>query len=160
MGFPQNGSPAAALRVLAWRVADELETFSDHLHILLNITAYSRSSHESYSGNVPSPPRWALGRLNQDALMAAVHAVVLPERTRVDCTAQEGAEWFRWAITSVCDVAMPRAGEPPTGSVYWWSHDISHLRAQRVLARRSCTRARRRRRTDGAETALQYKTFR
>ncbi|XP_053992092.1 uncharacterized protein LOC128883598 [Hylaeus volcanicus] len=68
-------SPAAAGIVSGWRVAEEVETLSDHLYILFDISAdqHGRPARRP-AGRQPSR-RWELGRLDEDALMAAALAM-------------------------------------------------------------------------------------
>ncbi|XP_029054267.2 uncharacterized protein LOC114881605 [Osmia bicornis bicornis] len=98
-------TPSAARMVRSWRVVEEAETLSDHRYIRLG---FSTPDRRLPSG--PPPRRWALKRLDRDALMAAALAVTWPEQP-VGPVADIGEEvkWFRGTMKAICDVAMPRA---------------------------------------------------
>ncbi|XP_011332975.3 uncharacterized protein LOC105276783 [Ooceraea biroi] len=108
----------------------------------------------------PSPPRWALKRLNQDALMAAVLVTAWREQQAGQYDSAEGAVRFGDEMTHICDFSMPRARNPPQRrATYWWSREIEEVRRHCILARRQYTRARRRRNGDAARTAEPYRAY-
>ncbi|CAK9834318.1 Putative 115 kDa protein in type-1 retrotransposable element R1DM [Anthophora retusa] len=139
-------SPAAARRVTGWRVAEEAETLSDHRYIVFSVSSAATRPGpvRPRRGGGALPPRWALTQLDEDLLMAAVHAADWGSRGAAPVSAEEGAEWFRGVMTSICDVAMPRSRPPRRKSAHWWTAEIAELRAACIAARRRCTRARRR----------------
>ncbi|XP_076547395.1 uncharacterized protein LOC143305946 [Osmia lignaria lignaria] len=95
---------STARMLQSWRVVEEAEMLSDHRHIRLG---FSTPDRRPPSG--PPPRRWALKRLDRDALMAAALAVTWPEQP-VGPVADIGEEviWFRGTMKAICDVAMPR----------------------------------------------------
>ncbi|XP_053989863.1 uncharacterized protein LOC128882309, partial [Hylaeus volcanicus] len=72
-------TPAAARLVSGWRVAEEVESVSDHLYILMDVSAAPQ--YHPARGPAPGRPprRWALKRLEKDALMAAALAASWPD---------------------------------------------------------------------------------
>nr|XP_033337116.1 uncharacterized protein LOC117226650 [Megalopta genalis] len=74
----REATAPAARHITGWRVAEEVETLSDHRYIVLGLSAVA-STPQRRPANEGSPqPRWALKRLDQDALMAAAHVVAWP----------------------------------------------------------------------------------
>ncbi|CAK9820194.1 Putative 115 kDa protein in type-1 retrotransposable element R1DM [Anthophora quadrimaculata] len=145
-------SPSAVRRVAGWRVAEEAETLSDHRYIVFSASGAAQQSGAPRP-RCPDgvlPPRWALRRLDEDALMAVVHAVDWSNAGTSPVDAREGAEWFRGIMTNVCDVSMPRSRPLPRRAAHWWSRGIAELRSECTAARRQCQRARRRRQRDEA----------
>lgn len=152
-------SPAAARRVVGWRVAEELESLSDHLHIIVEVSSAAIRPETRRAGT--RGPRWALKRLDRDILRAAALAVAWSDHPTEPCGADAGADWFRGKMVELCDSAMPRARSSPRRSAYWWSEGIAELRRSCVLARRRYTRSRRRRRGgDEAARAALYVAYR
>ncbi|CAK9820186.1 Putative 115 kDa protein in type-1 retrotransposable element R1DM [Anthophora quadrimaculata] len=139
-------SPAAVRRVAGWRVAEEMETLSDHRYIVYNVSSAAEQSEapRPRCRGEALPPRWALKRLDEDALMAAVHVADWSSARTSPIDAREGAEWFRGIKTRACDDAMPRSRPLPKRSAHWWSRDIAVLRNACTAARRQCARAGRR----------------
>ncbi|XP_046145435.1 uncharacterized protein LOC123988728 [Osmia bicornis bicornis] len=149
-------TPSAARMVQSWRVVEEAETLSDHRYIRLG---FSTPERRPPSG--PPPLRWALKRLDRDALMAAALAVTWPEQP-VGPVADLGEEvkWFRGTMKAICDVAMPRAKCLPRRAAYWWSGEIADIRQNCNVARRQWQRARRRRNRDPAGEEELYGCYR
>ena len=145
-------SPAVARLIRGWTVLEEVETLSDHLYIRFDV---STSPDAPDAGRprryAPMSPRWVLGGLDKSVLKEAaiVQAWLAPAEP---IEVETEAEWFRDAMTQICDACMPRAkSRPPKRQVYWWSQDISALRTECIAARRQYTRYRRRRRRDADE---------
>jgi hypothetical protein len=68
-------------RIRNWRVAEEIETLSDHLYIMMELisdtasTGQDRSNIRGPSRPRPPPtPRWSLKEKDRDLLQAAVTA--------------------------------------------------------------------------------------
>ncbi|CAG4908323.1 unnamed protein product [Colias eurytheme] len=107
-------SAALASSVQGWRVLEDVETLSDHRYIRFDVSVVQMPqtglSRIACSGE---GPRWALKRLDREALQAA--AIVLawasPLIEAVDVEAE--TEWFRQALSQVCDAAMPRVRSLP-----------------------------------------------
>ncbi|XP_072934847.1 uncharacterized protein [Epargyreus clarus] len=125
-------------------VLERVETLSDHLYIRFDVSP----SPEHPDRRRPRKPerRWVLGSLNKDVLVEA--AIVQAWQAPPEPVEVEGeAEWFRDAMSNVCDACMTRAKPcPPKRRVYWWSHEIEEIRSDCVVARRQYTRHRRLRR--------------
>ncbi|XP_076246369.1 uncharacterized protein LOC143186571 [Calliopsis andreniformis] len=153
-------TPCAARCVTGWRVAEEVESLSDHLHVLMHISAENPHPARRPRGGQP-PRRWAAKRMDEDALMAASLAMAWPEPPAGPVADVDSeAVWFRESLAAVCDAAMPRTGKPRKRAVYWWSGEIAALRAARVAARRRFTRARRRANRDVAREQSLYEGYR
>jgi len=75
------GSPPAARKVVGWRVMEGSETLSDHRYIRWDISdpSLGNQPRPHGRGGTPLPPRWALKRLAEDALMAAASAKALED---------------------------------------------------------------------------------
>lgn len=101
-------SPSDARDVTGWEMARDIETLSDHLYISVKIASHlgrHRSGH--------SRPRWALKKLNEDAIMALVTSAMWSRDSLIEGTEEEDpvqdTEWLRGVLTCACDAAMPRA---------------------------------------------------
>nr|XP_034195328.1 uncharacterized protein LOC117611492 [Osmia lignaria] len=117
-------TPSAVRMVQSWRVMEEAESLSDHRYIRLEF--HSTTNRRPASG-LP-PLRWALKRLDRDALMAAALAVTWPEQPAGPVAdIGEEVEWFRGTMKAICDVAMPRAKCLPRRAAYWWSGEIADI---------------------------------
>ncbi|XP_053992091.1 uncharacterized protein LOC128883597 [Hylaeus volcanicus] len=154
-------TPAASRLVSGWGVAEEVESLSDHLYILMDVSAAPQ--YHPARGPAPGRPplRWALKRLEKDALMAAALAGSGPDAPAgLVADVDQEADWFRESLTAACDAAMPRAKKFPRRAAYWWSDEIAALRATCSAARRRFTRARRRRNRDPVREAALYEVYR
>ncbi|CAK9834492.1 Retrovirus-related Pol polyprotein from type-1 retrotransposable element R1 (Fragment) [Anthophora retusa] len=153
-------TPAAARRVTGWQVLEGVETLSDHLYISMEVSTTQGRGAPGARRHVGQPPRWALRRLDEDALMAAVTVAAWSADARTGpIDAGEGSRWFRMAMTDACNVAMPRTRPLPCRAAYWWSQEIADLRAECQAARRQYARARRRRRQDETVTAQLHEAY-
>ncbi|KAG6459478.1 hypothetical protein O3G_MSEX011390, partial [Manduca sexta] len=142
------GSPAVARRVQGWRVLVGVETLSDHRYIRFDVSAPPSIRPNSVGPSAPQQdgPRWALGRLDKEALELATLAVSWLPASEGPVRVEQEAEWFGVSMSDVCDAAMPRAlRRPPRREVYWWSAELAQLRASCVASCRRCARHRRRR---------------
>ena len=95
---------------------------------------------------ISSGPRWALKQLDRELFLEAsiVQAWVSPPDRPADIN--DEAEWFREAMSQICDVAMPRVRQGRARrQLYWWSRELTALREACVAARRLYSRFRRRR---------------
>ncbi|XP_043604105.1 uncharacterized protein LOC122577087 [Bombus pyrosoma] len=132
-------------RIRGWRVADRMETLSDHLYIMMEMELDRRQdANRSHRPPPPPPtPRWRLKERDKEMLRAAVTVsawswdarTTTTTITSVDEEAEELWEYMRAA----CDASMPRS-EPGGRSdrcVYWWTPAIADLRASCVRARHS-----------------------
>ncbi|XP_043264017.1 uncharacterized protein LOC122404159, partial [Colletes gigas] len=71
-------TPNAVRMVSGWQVAPEAETLSDHRYIRMEVSAAGAASRHRPPDGTP-PRRWALRRLDKDALMAAALAATWPQ---------------------------------------------------------------------------------
>ena len=153
-------SPAVSRLVREWVVLEEVETLSDHLYIRFDVSTSlvipDVSRPRRYT---PKSPRWVLSRLDKSVLEeAAIVQAWLPPAEPVEVEAE--AEWFRDAMSQICDASMPRAKpRPPKRQVYWWSQEIAALRIECIAARRQYTRYRRRRRRDAEEEGQLHNAY-
>lgn len=141
-------NPALARHVRDWEVLEAVETLSDHRYIRLDLSPPGIPSGPSRSPNQETP-RWALKRMDRELLLEA--AIVQAWIPMPDNTADVDSEanYFREAMTCICDTSMPRVKcLPQRRSVYWWSAELTRLRKECVTARRQYTRQRRRRHRD------------
>ncbi|XP_063838238.1 uncharacterized protein LOC135087403 [Ostrinia nubilalis] len=153
-------SPALARRVQTWEVMEGVETLSDHRYVRFDISPPFQVPPSS-TNRAPEEigPRWALKRLDRDTL--AIAALVESWSPWSD-GAEPGreVEWFREAMSHVCDAAMPRVRVlPPRTAVHWWSPELARLREAFVAARRCYSRHRRRRNRDESQDSPLYAVY-
>ncbi|XP_054015954.1 uncharacterized protein LOC128896615 [Hylaeus anthracinus] len=154
-------TPAAARLVSEWGVAEEVESLSDYLYILMDVSAALQYHPARGPASGRPQRRWALNRIEKDALMAAALAASWPDAPAgLVADVEREADWFRESLTAACDAAMPRAKKLPRRASHWWSDEIAALRATCSAARRRFTRARRRRNRDPAREAALYEVYR
>ncbi|XP_053989821.1 uncharacterized protein LOC128882262 [Hylaeus volcanicus] len=154
-------TPAASRLVSGWRVVEEVESLSDHPYIFMDVSA-APQYHPARGPTPGRPPRrWALKRLEKDALMAAALVASWPDAPAGPVAdVDREADWFRESMTAACEAAMPRAKKLPRRAAYWWSDEIAALRATCSAARRRFTRARRRRNRDPAREVALFEVYR
>jgi hypothetical protein len=144
-------------RIRNWRVAEEVETLSDHLYIMMELTSGTASTRQD-RGNTRGPsrsrgPRWRLKERDRDLLQAAVtvSAWSWDARATQEGGIDEEAESLQRDMSAACDASMPRSipgGGTRNRCAYWWTEEIAELRRECALARRRLQRARRKRRRD------------
>ena len=153
-------SDSLASRVTGWEVQEGVETLSDHRYIRFDVSALP-TSPGPHRGRGGDGPRWALKHLNKEVLTEAALVQSWLPTSGEPVDVEEEAQWFREAMTGVCDAAMPRARPTTTRrQVYWWNAEIAQLRATCVAARRQYTRSRRRGRRDAATQTLLHSAYR
>nr|XP_031847715.1 uncharacterized protein LOC116433609 [Nomia melanderi] len=96
-------TPPAARRITGRRVAEEVESLSDHRYIVIGLSDTPPSTLRRCPKKEKPPPRWVLKKMDQDALMAAAHVMAWSRRTARPVDRQEEAKCFRGAMTSICD---------------------------------------------------------
>jgi len=107
-------SAAVSRTVSGWRVETGSEALSDHLYIRFEISGRIVTAPPTHGESTPSPVRWALKRLDRDALVAASVVTAWPDTAGRDgVDVEEEAAWFRGAMSQICDVGMPRARRAP-----------------------------------------------
>lgn len=154
-------SPVVARRVSSWKVLEDTETLSDHMYIRYDVSASSNNGDDRQRRQASMSKRWALRSLNSEALLEAsiVQAWQTPPNGPVDI--EEEVEWFRSAMTEICDASMCRAkAQTSRRKVYWWSQEIADLRRNCVEARRQYTRHRRRQRRNAEVEEQLYADYR
>ncbi|XP_033313358.1 uncharacterized protein LOC117212565 [Bombus bifarius] len=165
-------SPDAFRRISGWRVAQGVETLSDHLYIFMDVDTPGPRTATAGDGRGPPrkgsarpPPRWKVKEVNGDLLRAAAIATAWSWEaltTTNETDVVEKAENLRRAMTAICYASMPRAtpGTVRSRAVYWWNPDIAELRTRCVRTRRQYLRARHWQRRDEEEVSLRYRAYR
>ncbi|XP_047368628.1 uncharacterized protein LOC124956620 [Vespa velutina] len=142
------GTPAAGVRLSDWRV-DQVESLSDHLYI-----SYSYR-HGAAGDRISRPqgrklPRWKTNSMKEDYLDAAL---ISGEWTGgnlcgecaagIDCV-DKLVKWAQSTLKQACDMAMSRVRGQIRGSksTYWWSDELTKLRAVATATVRKLSRAR------------------
>lgn len=141
-------SPALARTVQDWHVIEEVETLSDHRYIRFSIyTQTSVGPSHLCSKAVGDGPRWALKKLDKEALLEAAIVKAWLDYPSRPINIDEEAEWFRKNMSDICNAGMPQVRPLPSRrQVYWWSQTIAQLRIACVQVRRRYARCRRKRR--------------
>ncbi|XP_024224851.1 uncharacterized protein LOC112213192 [Bombus impatiens] len=106
-------------RISGWRVAEGVETLSDHFYIFMEADTPGSRTWTTGDGRGPSrkgharpPPRWKVKEMNGDLLRAAAIATAWSweaPTTTTETDVEEKAENLRRAMTAICDASMPRA---------------------------------------------------
>ena len=139
-------------RISNWRVAEGVETLSDHLYILMEVahhettSAAIQASSPRGANRLRLPPRWRLKERNREMLQAAVSVSAWSwDARRTSGSVDEEAESLRRDMSAACDSSMPCSvpGYGRNQCVYWWTPEIADTRARCVRARRRLQRARR-----------------
>lgn len=163
-------TPGLLRRIRDWRVAEGVETLSDHLYILMEVALGAeedagRRRRPGESRRRP-PPRWRLKERDKEMLRAATIVSAWSwdaRRTTEQGSIDEEAEELRRYMTAACDASMPRSvpGGGRDHGTYWWTAEIAEMRENCVRARRRFLRARRRRLTrDEEEISSLYEEYR
>ncbi|XP_033361469.1 uncharacterized protein LOC117239760 [Bombus vosnesenskii] len=153
-------TPELLRRIHDWRVAEGVETLSDHLYILMEVALGAeddagRRRRPGENRRRP-PPRWRLKERDKEMLWAATIVSAWSwdaRRTTEQRSIDEEAEELRRYMTTACDASMPRSvpGGGRDQGTYWWTPEIAEMRENCVRARRRFLRARRRRLTRAEE---------
>ncbi|XP_071653351.1 uncharacterized protein [Temnothorax longispinosus] len=153
-------SPSVARGVKDWRVAEEVESLSDHLFIEMSLSAIPPAVRARRREAELSFPRWAVRKLDTDLLRAAITASLLVDD--VAATSEDvdlNTKWIGGIMATACDVAMPRSKPQVRKAAWWRTEEIAELRRASVRAKRRWLRARRRgdqRRLE--ETGVDYRS--
>ncbi|XP_043604762.1 uncharacterized protein LOC122577494 [Bombus pyrosoma] len=156
-----------------WRVAEGIETLSDHLYIFMKVkgmpepgTVTAGNGRDTRRrGSARPPPRWKSKEKDGDLLRAAATVAAWnweAPMTQTETSVEEEAENLRRDMTAICDASMPRTtlGTGRSRAVHWWTPDIAELRARCVRARRRYLRARSWRRRNEEEVPRRYQVYR
>ncbi|XP_037294360.1 uncharacterized protein LOC119189284 [Manduca sexta] len=105
-----------------------------------------RRLHRSLERASPTGPKWSTLGVETAGQGAPPEASIVQSwvqaPVRPDDVNNE-ADWFREAMSSVCDSAMPRVRRSQARrKVYWWSRELASLQAACYAARRRYTRYR------------------
>ncbi|XP_043604780.1 uncharacterized protein LOC122577511 [Bombus pyrosoma] len=133
-------SPDTFRRITGWRVAERIETLSDHLYIFMEVKGMPGP------GTVTAVAAW-----NWEAPMI-----------QTETSVKEETENLRRDMTAICDASMSRTtlGTGRSRAVHWWTPDIAELRARCVRARRRYLRARSWRRRNEEDVTRRYQVYR
>ena len=148
-------SPDTFRRITGWRVAEGIETLSDHLYIFMEVkgmpgpgTVTAGNGRDTRRrGSARPPPRWTIKEKDGDLLRTAATVAAWnweAPMTQTETSVEEETENLRRDMTAICDASMPRTtlGTGRSRAVHWWTPDIAELRARCVRARRRYLRAR------------------
>lgn len=119
----------AARKIRGWRVAEEIETLSDHraIEFLIQDTAQANAREKR-------PSRWATKKMDIDKLRAALEASTWTQEWSNMNNIEEKVQWLQQTLTRACDLSMPRVREQSKTPVYWWTEEIAQLRKTAVRA--------------------------
>ncbi|CAF4907381.1 unnamed protein product [Pieris macdunnoughi] len=151
-------SPSLASSVQNWKVAEDIETLSDHRYIRFNI--FKSQIRYEVGVNRQAFPRWVLSSLNKDLAeeAAIVQAWCAPAIWPTDVN--EAASRLRHAAKAISNASMSKwRRQPPRRMVHWWNENIAYLREMCNSARRAYLRNRRRHRRDAAQEQRLHSQF-
>ncbi|XP_011138474.2 uncharacterized protein LOC105182613 [Harpegnathos saltator] len=127
-------------RVRTWRVADEIETLSDHLMIEMELSVTPNGLRPDQRKE-SRPGRWSLIQLNKEILEISLEGSTWPRRKKGQDLDSEVMEVMD-ILAQACDASMPRVRSCSKQSAWWWSDEITELRRRSVHARRTFRRER------------------
>lgn len=139
-------SPMAARKIRDWKVAEEIETLSDHRAIEFSIQDAPQANAQE-----KRPNRWATKKMDTDKLRAVLEASTWTQEWSNLNSIEEMVKWLQQILIRACDVSMPRVRDQSKMPVYWWSEEIAQLRKTTVRANRLLSRAKR----SGNETRIE-----
>ncbi|XP_025154146.1 uncharacterized protein LOC112588428 [Harpegnathos saltator] len=128
-------TPAAMGRVQTWRVADEIETLSDHLIIEMELSV-TPNGLRPVQRKEPRPGRWSLAKLNRGSWRSPWKAPPGHDEGKGRTLTLEVMEVMD-ILAQACDASMPRVRSCPKRSAWWWSDHIAELRRRSVHPRRT-----------------------
>jgi hypothetical protein len=129
---------------------EEVETLSDHLYIMMELTSETASTGQDRSNTggpsrsrPPPTPRWRLKERDRDLFQAAVtvSAWSWDARATQEGGINEEAESLQRDMSAACDASMPRSirgGGARNRCVYWWTEEIAELRRIQNAKARFC----------------------
>lgn len=162
-----------ATRTTNCEVIQEKETLSDHRYLLTslslpNLTRQNIRTHRNLqtlhleeNGTHPLLKRWATKKINDDLLMAAIHAALwsMDGKEKNETEVTQEATRFQKKLQNICNIAMPKHHWTRKRNTYWWNTEIEDLRRATLKARRMLQRARRRRTTPEQEEKSLMETY-
>ncbi|XP_025159350.1 uncharacterized protein LOC112589600 [Harpegnathos saltator] len=134
-------TPAAYGRVQAWRVAEDLESLSDHLIIEMELSVTPNGLPRPRLNRDPRSARWALSQLNKETLETILEATTWP-RWKEGQDLNSAIAEIMGLIAQACDQAMLKVKSCPKRPTWWWTDEIAELRRKSVHLRRVYRRAR------------------
>ncbi|XP_025161078.1 uncharacterized protein LOC112589999 [Harpegnathos saltator] len=99
-------TPSALRRVRTWRVAEELESLSDHLLIEMELSV-TPDGLRPRNTDGPRPGRWALAQLNREDLEISLMGSTWPQWKDGQDLDSEVMEVMQ-VLALACDASMPR----------------------------------------------------
>jgi hypothetical protein len=141
-------TPGIFRRVMDWRVAEGVETLSDHLYIFMELSPVSTTTAPAMQAcstggrgarSSRPPPRWRLKERNKELLQTAVTVAAWGWDARTaQGSVDEEAESLREDMSAASDASMLRSvpGDRHSRSVFWWTPEIAETRTRCVRARR------------------------
>ncbi|XP_025161795.1 uncharacterized protein LOC112590191 [Harpegnathos saltator] len=128
-------TPSALRRVRTWRVAEELESLSDHLIIEMELSV-TPDGLRPRNTDGPRPGRWALAQLNREDLEISLMGSTWPQWKDGQDLDSEVMEVMQ-VLALACDASMPRVRACPKRCAWWWTDQIAELRRRSVHLRRA-----------------------
>lgn len=119
-------SPAAAHRIIDWRVEKATFTCSDHRYVTYGIRLPSRRQRPE-----SRITGWATRRMDVDMFEACMAAVGWPtegegEERELDLGAR--VRDLRQGLRAACEASMPKRRHFKRKALYWWSATIAEAR--------------------------------
>lgn len=136
-------TPAISRKVTNWRVAQELEALSDYRIITMEIDLVPPSIKRSIKRQQENRPRWAIKKLDEDILKAAIRVATWIGEWGGAQNVESKVAWLQRTLREICDAAMPRVRLSAKNAAYWWNENIAQLRKLTLRANRELARARR-----------------
>jgi len=108
----------------------ETETLSDHRYIEMVSVPTPREVLTRRREAQARAQRWALKKLDEEALTSSILAAVWEREARggEELDLEGEVQWIRGVMTNACDASMPRVRPSPERSTYWWTEEIANLR--------------------------------
>jgi hypothetical protein len=156
-------------KIRDWRVAEGVETLSDHLCVRMELDIDNEDSSDTRgraNRSGPPPRRWHLKERNKEMLRAATIVSDWSwdaQRTTALGSVDEEAENLRRYMSAACDASMPRSilRVGRDRCIDWWTPEIAEMREGCGRVRRRFSRDRRRRQMrDEEEISRTYEAYR
>ncbi|RLU25667.1 hypothetical protein DMN91_001824 [Ooceraea biroi] len=130
-------------KISGWRVAEEIETLSDHKIIVFDLNMRNSEREKMAKNRFKYLPRWQYKTLDPEVMEESIlrHTWNKQEEFR---NAVEGSKVIEKILTRVNDDSMKRVRSIPRRTVYWWNPAVDIQRKRCIRARRMFLRAKRR----------------
>lgn len=96
-------SPSAAKKIRGWRVAEDIETLSDHRAIEFMIQDTTQTDKRE-----KKPSRWATRKMDTNKLRVALEASTWTQEWNDMDSIEKKVQWLQQTLTTACDLSMPR----------------------------------------------------